>query len=72
MIAEIRKHHEWLKQFTDKVIDFCIEHKVEVVRGEDYQYQCWIDNEGSYATSLTAFEALYEGILNYDRRTSKT
>ena len=67
MIVDIKEYHRSLAEHTDKIIEFCYYHKVEVFLGEDRIYQCWIDNEGSYATSLTAFEALYEGIFNYGK-----
>ena len=51
----------------DTVLTFTEEHRVEVVMGSDYQYEVYIDGEGSYASGLTATFALWFGIENYKK-----
>jgi hypothetical protein len=48
----------------DEISSFQLKHKVEIVRGEDCQYLCYIDNEG-YGTSLTPLMALTKGIKQF-------
>ena len=48
----------------DEVLEFEKEHKVEIIRGEDYLYCCHIDNK-IYAPSLTPLCALVTGIKIY-------
>ena len=48
----------------DEVLEFEKEHKVEIIRGEDYLYCCHIDNK-IYAPSLTSLCALVTGIKIY-------
>src|SRR5690606_21975965 len=56
------------KQFDlDTVLAFTKEHRVEVIMGGDYQYEVYIDGEGSYATGLTAMFVLWFGIENYKK-----
>lgn len=51
----------------DEVIEFQSAHNVEVLRGEDFQYVCYID-KNAYGTSLTPIGALTFGILLYKER----
>ena len=48
----------------DEVLNFEKEHKLEIIRGEDYQYSCVINNK-MYAPSLTPMCALVTGIKIY-------
>lgn len=48
----------------DEISSFQLKHKVEIIRGEDYQYLCYIDGEG-YGTSLTPLMALVKGIKQF-------
>ena len=52
----------WFK--LEDILSFQMEHVVQVVRGEDFQFNCWIDNE-CYANSLTFLHALVTGIHKY-------
>ena len=45
----------------DKILAFQLQHDVQIIRGEDYQYMCYI-NKKVYATSLTPMYALVYGI----------
>lgn len=47
-----------------EIIAFEYEHKVEVTRGEDYQYVGWIDGKG-YGLGLTFMGALVNAIARY-------
>lgn len=48
----------------DEILSFQLEHNVEILRGEDYQYLCYIDRKG-YGTSLTPMGALTIGIKQF-------
>jgi hypothetical protein len=45
----------------DEILAFQLENDVQVMRGEDYQYMCYI-NGSVYATGLTPMYALSYGI----------
>ncbi len=45
----------------DEILSFQIEHDVQIIRGEDYQYLCYIDGKG-YGTAYTPMFALSYGI----------
>lgn len=47
----------------DEILSFQLEHDVQIIRGEDYEYMCFIDKEVyAYATGLTPMYALVRGI----------
>ena len=48
----------------DAILAFQIENDVQIIRGEDYQYICYI-NKLVYATALTPMFALVCGIKNF-------
>jgi hypothetical protein len=48
----------------DEIIAFQNEHEVQIIRGEDYQYACYIDG-CVYAVTLTSMWALVYGIKAY-------
>jgi hypothetical protein len=48
----------------NEIISFQLEHNVEILRGEDYQYLCYIDRKG-YGTSLTPMGALTIGVKQF-------
>lgn len=54
----------------DEIIDFQLEHDVQIIRGSDYQYLCYIDKEG-FAPSLTPIGALVIGIKQFSQRIKK-
>lgn len=71
--SESIDYHTEEKQETGKEFDyleiskFLDLHKVDVIRGEDYQYQCWIDGE-CYYNALTFLGALVFGIKRYNKK----
>jgi hypothetical protein len=50
-----------------EVIEFQGTHKIEVVRGADYQYSCIIDNV-AYTTSLTPLHCIMTSIKQYRKQ----
>lgn len=48
----------------EEVLSFQMEHVVQVIRGEDFQFNCWIDNK-CYANSLTFLHSLVTGIHQF-------
>lgn len=57
------EENELTKQIfdLDKILSFQLENDVQIIRGEDYQYMCYI-NKSVYATSFTPMFALAYGI----------
>lgn len=51
----------------DEIIIFQMEHDVQIIRGSDYQYMCYIDKEG-YGSSLTPLGALVIGIKQFKNK----
>lgn len=49
---------------VEEVINFTLEHDVQIIRGEDWQYQCYIDKK-VYFVALTTIGALVLGIKTY-------
>ena len=49
------------------IIDFQLDHDVQIIRGEDYQYQCYIDRK-VYCTALTPLCAMVHGIWVYKNK----
>jgi hypothetical protein len=54
----------------DEILAFQLENDVQIIRGEDYQYQCYI-NKLVYATALTPILALTYGIKVFKDRSNK-
>lgn len=52
----------------ESAIAFQKEHDVQIIRGEDWQYECWIDKR-CYAIGLTMLGALVFGIKQYNSPT---
>lgn len=48
----------------DEILDFQLKNDVQIIRGEDYQYMCYI-NKKVYATGLTPMFALVYGIKRF-------
>lgn len=48
----------------DDILSFQLEHRVQIIRGEDHQYYCYI-NEKIYEVSLTPIYALIFGIKKF-------
>lgn len=59
------------KSFFDfeDFMNFQMKHDVQIIRGEDYQYGCYIDKK-CYNVSLTFFGALALGIKIYKQANS--
>ena len=57
------KENELTKQMfdLDEIFAFQLENDIQIIRGEDYQYMCYI-NKSVYATGLTPMFALTYGI----------
>lgn len=72
MVVEDFNHFEYenkeVKNWFDleDILSFQMKHVVQVVRGEDFQFSCWIDNK-CYANSLTFLHALVVGIHQFKR-----
>lgn len=60
------EENEYVKQNFDleKILNFQLENDVQIIRGEDYQYMCYI-NKKVYTTALTPMYALCFGIECY-------
>ena len=63
----IEQENELTRKLFDleKIIKFQQEHDVQVIRGGDFQYLCYINKEG-YAPSLTPLHAVVVGIEQYN------
>jgi hypothetical protein len=63
------EENELTKQMfdLDEILAFQLENDVQIIRGEDYQYWCYI-NKLVYATALTPMFALAYGIKVFKDR----
>ncbi len=50
-----------------EIIAMQLDHDIQIIRGEDYQYMCYIDGK-VYATALTPMYALAYGIKVFKER----
>lgn len=68
----IQEEHEYVRKNLDveKLIAFQDAHSVEIVRGADFMYLCYIDKNG-WGTSFTPLAALIYGIEQYEQHRSK-
>jgi hypothetical protein len=48
----------------DEIINFQMEHDVQIIRESDWQYMCYIDNKG-FGSGLTTMGALVLGIKQF-------
>lgn len=66
MIDYLIEENELTKQMfnLDDILDFQLKNDVQIIRGEDYQYMCYI-NKTVYASRLTPMFALVYGIKCY-------
>jgi hypothetical protein len=55
----------------NEILDFQLKHDVQIIRGEDYQYLCYIDKKG-LGVSLTPMCALVIGIKEFKEFEEKT
>jgi len=51
----------------EEILDFQLNHDVQIIRGEDYQYLCYIDKK-VYTSALTPMGALTMGIKIYKEK----
>lgn len=49
----------------EQIINFQLHHDVQIIRGEDYQYVCYIDGK-AYTPSLTPMLSLVHGIRMFN------
>ena len=49
------------------ILKFQLEHDVQIIRGGDYQYVCYINKEG-YSTALTPMFALVSGVKQFKEK----
>ena len=54
----------------EEILFFQLKNDIQILRGEDYQYMCYI-NKKVYATALTPMFALVHGIKNYNLSSEK-
>ena len=48
----------------DEMLDFQLKHDIQIIRGADYQYMCYI-NKQAYFSALTPLGALVYGITKF-------
>ena len=53
-----------------KIFEFQKTHKIEVLLGRDFLYQCWID-ESCYSQSLTPLHAFVFGVEKFKLKAEK-
>lgn len=62
----VEPEHESVSKHFDlaQVLAFTAQHEVQVIRGEDYQYTCYINREG-WGLGLTFMGALVNGLRRW-------
>lgn len=50
----------------DEILEFQLNNDIQIIRGSDFQYECWI-NQKCYATSLTTLGSLVIGIKQFKK-----
>jgi len=68
----LSKENELTKKIfnLEEILDFQLEHDVQIIRMEDYNYLCFIDGHG-YGVSITPMCALTIGIKQYKEHFEK-
>lgn len=58
--------NELIKQMfdLDEILTFQLTHEIQIIRGDDYQYMCYIDRK-VYAVQLTPISALIHGVKRF-------
>ena len=51
----------------EKILHFTRKHNVQIIRGEDWQFMCYIDGK-CHGTGLTTLGAMVYGIANYEKQ----
>lgn len=66
IIEEIKDAQKFLsdEKNLELFLIFQVKHDIQVIRGEDYQYECHI-NKKVYATGLTPIGSMLYGIKKY-------
>lgn len=54
----------------EEVLKFQLNHDIQIIRGGDFQYDCYIDKE-NYSSGLTPMGALVFGIKIYKEKNDK-
>ena len=50
----------------EKIINFQLLHDVQIIRAEDYMYNCYIDKK-PYSAELTPLFSMVNGIINFEK-----
>lgn len=68
-IDYFKQESELIRNFfdLDEIIKFQMKHDVQIIRGSDFQYACYIDNK-VFGTHLTTMGALVIGIKIFKDR----
>jgi hypothetical protein len=53
---------------VDELLAFQLSHDIQVIRGEDYQYVCYVDGKQSGAIGITPMYAMVTGVRDYMRK----
>lgn len=51
----------------EELLEFQIKNDIQIIRGDDYQYQCYINGQ-CYANDLTPIGSLMTGIIQYNKQ----
>ena len=66
--SENKQTYELFKSsMLDEILEFTNKHSVEIIRGEDWQYGCFIDKV-CYYNALTFLNALIVGMIIYKQK----
>ena len=67
-IDYFKKENELTKKLfdLDEIIRFQMEHDIQIIRGSDWQYMCYIDKE-VFGSGLTTMGALVIGIKQFKK-----
>jgi len=62
------EENEFVKQNFNlgEILNFQLKYDIQIIRGEDYQYMCYI-NQKVYTTGLTPLFALLLGVKKFKR-----
>jgi hypothetical protein len=51
----------------EKILSLTRNHSLQIIRGEDWQFMCYIDGK-CHGTGLTTLGAMVYGIANYEKQ----
>lgn len=71
-----QQENEWVSRniSLEDIIEFSNSHRVEVLLGADFQYNCYVDykeGDGFYGSGLTFLGAVTEAILRFKNKYNK-